>query len=235
MFEITLAGPGKNALGTETMTALLAKLAEANGAPVLLTGSGDAFSAGLNLKEVALLEAPAMLTFLDLLERMMTALYLYPAPTVAAVNGHAIAGGCIVAMCCDRRVVSSNPRIKIGVNEVALGVEYPPRTFEIVRRRVPSQHLEEVVLGAGLFDPTNALRVGLVDEIAEDAVAVARERLAMFAAHPTTAYMAAKRAIRGSKPSDLVAEATQADLLRAAVPTWTSQVVKEKLAKILAR
>ena len=235
MFEITLAGPGKNALGTQTMTALLAKLAEANGAPVLLSGSGGAFSAGLDLKEVASLDAPGMLTFLALLERTMTALYLYPAPTVAAVNGHAIAGGCIVALCCDRRVASAEAKIKIGVNEVALGVEFPPRTFEIVKRRVPAQHIEEVVLGAGLFDPANALRLGLVDEIAEDAVSVARTRLAAFAAHPPSAYAAAKRALRGGMPSDLVPESEQARLLAAAAPAWTSPAVKERLAKVLAR
>ena len=235
MFEITLAGPGKNALGTQTMTALLAKLGEANGAPVLLSGSGGAFSAGLDLKEVASLDDRAMLAFLELLERTMTALYQHPAPTVAAVNGHAIAGGCILALCCDRRVVSADPRIKIGVNEVALGVEYPPRTFEIVKRRVPAQHIEEVVLGAGLVDPSGALRLGLVDEIADDAIGVARARLTSLATHPKNAYAAAKRALRGAAPSDLVPDAAQSESLRAAAPAWTSPAVKERLAKVLAR
>jgi enoyl-CoA hydratase/carnithine racemase len=235
MIEITLAGPGKNALGTETMNALVAKIEAARGAPLLVTGDGDAFSAGLNLKEVASLDDRGMLAFLELLEKVMTALYLHPAPTVAAVNGHAIAGGCIVALCCDRRVVAKNPKLKIGVNEVALGVEYPPRTFEIVRRRVPSRFAEEIVLGAGLYDPENAVRVGLVDEIADDAVATGRARLAALAAHPAGAYAAAKRALRGATPADMVDDAREARLVRAAVPAWTSPAVREKLAKALAR
>src|SRR5689334_8594507 len=101
MFEITLNGPGKNALGTEMMRWILARLDEAAGRPVLLTGAGDALSAGLHLREVAGLDAAGMLAFLRLLEACMSALYLYPGPTVAAVNGHAIAGGCVLVECCD--------------------------------------------------------------------------------------------------------------------------------------
>ena len=71
---------------------------------MLLTGDGDAFSAGLNLKEVASLDAPGMERFLATLEKMVTTLFEYPGPTIAWVNGHAIAGGCVLALCCDHRV-----------------------------------------------------------------------------------------------------------------------------------
>src|SRR5580700_9553249 len=103
MFEITMAGPAKNAMGAAMLTWLLERLDVARGQPVLLTGSGDAFSAGLNLKEVSSLDAPAMDVFLRLLERCMSAYYLYPAPIVAAVNGHAIAGGAVLTLACDHR------------------------------------------------------------------------------------------------------------------------------------
>lgn len=233
--EITLAGPGKNALGTQTMTELEARLRDAAGQPLLLTGEGDAFSAGLNLKEVASLDDRGMLAFLEQLERVMTALYQHAAPSVALVNGHAIAGGCILALCCDRRVVAANPKIKIGINEVALGVEFPPRTFEIVRRRIPARHHEETILGAGLFDPSTALRLGLVDEIADDAASVARARLTALASNPASSYAATKRALRGATPADLVSDADQARLLSEAVPAWTSPAIKARLAKVLAR
>ena len=80
MVELLIEGPGKNALGTAVMTSLLARLERAGGAPVLLTGAGDAFSAGLNLKEVAALDAPGMVAFLRTLEALASALYTYPGP-----------------------------------------------------------------------------------------------------------------------------------------------------------
>jgi len=83
MREIQLDGPGKNSLGTAMLTHLVAELREAAGEPVLLTGAGDAFSAGLDLKEIHALEGEGMLEFLRLLERAVAALFLYPGPTVA--------------------------------------------------------------------------------------------------------------------------------------------------------
>ena len=104
MIEVVLSGPGKNALSTAVMLSLIEQLDRAEGAPVLLRGAGDAFSAGLNLVEVGGLDAAGMDTFLTALEDLLYALYNYPGPTVAVVNGHAIAGGSLVAMCCDHRI-----------------------------------------------------------------------------------------------------------------------------------
>src|SRR5215470_9196041 len=98
MHEIVLRAPGKNALSTELMTWIVRELEVAAGRPVLITGAGDAFSAGLNLKEIATLDPLGMERFLGTLEGMVDALYTYPGPTAAAVNGHAIAGGCVVAL-----------------------------------------------------------------------------------------------------------------------------------------
>src|ERR1700733_478280 len=160
MVEIAMTGPAKNALGTEMMTWLLGRLAGANGEPVLLTGSGDAFSAGLNLKEVAGLDLEGMATYLRLLERCMSALYQYPGPTVALVNGHAIAGGCVLTLACDVRVAKDDARAPTRLNEVALGVRFPPRVMRIVRDRVPTACHVPVILGAQLFPPDAALAHG---------------------------------------------------------------------------
>jgi len=197
MHAVVLEGPGKNALGTALMRQLLGALRSAAGEPVLLHGAGDAFCAGLNLKEMAALDAAGMAAFLALLEDMVQALYEYPGPTAAAVNGHAIAGGCVLALACDWRVMSAAPGARIGLNEVAIGARFPPRTWALVRARVPAASIERVVLGAQLADPSGALALGLVDELAEDPLAVARQRLAVLAHHPSDAYAVAKRGIRG--------------------------------------
>ena len=92
MIDLVLEGAGKNALGTAVMRELLCGLAAAGGAPVLLRGAGDVFSAGLNLVEIAGLDDEGMRAYLGVLEDLIRGLYLYPGPLVVHVHGHAIAG-----------------------------------------------------------------------------------------------------------------------------------------------
>jgi enoyl-CoA hydratase len=232
MYTLTLDGPGKNALSSAHMDSIIARLREAAGEPVLLTGAGDAFSAGLDLKEVATLDRAGAERFLGALETMAEALFTYPGPMVACVNGHAIAGGCVVALCADYRVLADQPKLRIGLNEVALGVQYPPKVFAVVRHRVPPRGIERVVLEAALYDPQTALGLGLVDEVAVDVQATARARLETLAAHPREAYVAAKRALRADV-TDLSEEAHRwfHDEL---VPSWITPAVKERVTAVLA-
>ncbi len=235
VFEITMNAPRKNALGSEMMAWLRARLVEAAGRPVLLTGSGDAFSAGLDLREVAALDEASAPPFLAALETTMCALYQYPGPTVAHVNGHAIAGGCVLALCCDHRVADASTRARIGLNEVALGVRFPPRIFEIVRRRVPAPRVEEVLLGAGLYRVADAASAGLIDVAAEDAGALARARVAALAALPRDAYAAHKADLRGRVEQDLVPDAAEARWMAENARVWTSPEVKAKVLAVLSR
>ena len=230
MFEITLSGPGKNALGSEMMDFLLARLGEAGGQPVLLAGAGDAFCAGLNLKELAGLDAAGIERYLRKLEQVIEALYLYPGPTVAWVNGYAIAGGSVLALCCDHIVAADLPKSKIGLNEIAIGLRFPPVTLAMIRGRLGAQHENEVILGAQLFDPAGALRVGLVDELAAD-VAVAHARLATLASHPAPNYATAKRDLRGAA----IAAARDEARFAAILPTWTSPEIAARIAGALKR
>lgn len=230
--EVLLSGPGKNAMSTAMMRRLEDELLEAAGKPVLLHGDGDAFSAGLDLTEVAALDGEQKAyDFLQQLERTMVAYYTYPAPVVACVNGHAIAGGCVLALCADWRVAEASARTKIGLNEVALGVEFPPHTLQIVLSRVPPIAQHRVVLGAELFSVEDAVRVGLVDEVADDAYEIATHELRRLAALPRAAYVAAKRAVR----ADLMPAAAQERGLRAMLGTWTSAEVRARVLAVLKR
>lgn len=235
MFEIRLSGPGKNALGTPLMQRLLDRIVEADGRPILLTGDGDAFSAGLDLKEVASLDPTGMEAFLRLFGTLAATLYTYSGPTVALVNGHAIAGGCILAACCDYRVAKSDPKIRIGLNEVALGIRFPPALLAILRMRLPPAHFETIILGAELHAPQAALALGLVDVVEEKAREVAEARLAALAAHPAVAYAGAKVDLRGR--AALVGGDPEAErrFIADVLPTWTSDDLKARLRKVLAR
>lgn len=230
-FEIVMDAPGKNALGEGLMDFLLARLEEAQGRPVLLTGANGAFSAGLNLKEVHGLDRAGMEAFLKKLERLVSALFTYPGPTVAAVNGHAIAGGCVLALCCDHRVGTQDGRARIGLNEVALGLVFPPGILRMLQRRLGPLPLGEAILGAALHDPPNSVRLGFLDELAEDPLALARERLAALARHPADAYAKAKRALRGETTLSAEDEAT----FRALLPVWVSQPVKDRIRAVLTK
>jgi len=228
MVEIRLDAPGKNALGTALMERTRDELRAAAGAPVLLTGANDAFSAGLNLKEVTGLDVAGMTRFLELLEDLVSTLFAYPGPTVAAVNGHAIAGGCVLALCCDHRVIGAEPKLRIGLNEVALGVPFPPRTLAAVVHRIPPRSRDEILLGAELHAPEPALRLGLVDEIAADPVARGRERLALLAAHPAPAYAATKLTLRAAAVAP--GNAHTRHLHDTIVPAWCAPAARERLA-----
>jgi len=231
LYQLTIEASGKNALGTALMISLLEQIRGAAGRPLLVSGAGDTFSAGLDLKEVAGLERAGMERFLGLLDDLVDALYGHPAPTVACVNGHAIAGGCILALCCDLRVAADDPALRIGLNEVPLGLEFPPKLLKLVRRRVPGRWVERVVLDGALHDPRTALELGLVDEVAADAHAVARGRLDRLAAHPRAAYAAAKHALRDGTLD--LSEADRRHLRERVVPAWCAPEVKERVRAAL--
>ncbi len=224
--------PGKNALGLQFMNELIGLLAEADGQPILLTGTGNAFSAGLNLKEVVELDLHGMEVFLQTLESLVHQLYTYPAPTVACINGHAIAGGCVLALCCDYRVSTTSPGAKIGLNEVALGLRFPPTVLNIVRARIPRRYHERILLGAQLYTPQRAREFGLVDELSDEADAVARERLKTFSTRPSEAYAATKRDVHGDvAPTD----EQRSDFRETILPIWTSGPLKRSLRDLLKR
>ncbi|HEY8078319.1 MAG TPA: enoyl-CoA hydratase/isomerase family protein [Labilithrix sp.] len=226
---ILLSGPGKNSLSTALMESTLRAVREAEGAALLLTGDGDAFSAGLNLKEVAELDVAGLGKFLGVLEELVQALYLHPGPTVAWVNGHAIAGGCVLAMCCDFRVMTPRDTARIGLNEVALGLKFPPRTMQMIKQRLMSPAIDRVVLEAALHAPREALALGLVDAIGEEADA--RAKIATLDSFPRGAYAASKLTLRSLHvPAD-----EERRFRDETIPFWGSPEMKARMRAVLEK
>jgi len=195
--------------------------------PLLLRGAGGASSAGLNPTELATLDQAGMTRFLGLLDDLIDALYGYPGPTVAAVNGHAIAGGCMLLLCCDLRIGVDDPTVRIGLNEVPLGLEFPPKLLALARSRVPPRSLERVVLEGALHDPRAALALGLLDEIAPDAQTAARAALERLAASPRAEYVATKQALRRGLLD--LSEAQRRYFREHIVPAWCAPAVKARV------
>lgn len=232
-YTITLDGPGKNAIGSDMMRFVLDQLAEADGRPVLITGAGDALSAGLNLKEVVDLTEATMREFLGLLERMIRTLLLYPGPTCALVNGHAIAGGAIITLCCDLSVAAPNPRVRIGLNEVALGLRFPPRLLKAICHRLPPEMHEPVLLGSGLHNPTRAAELGLLTAVAEDPAAWVEEHFVPLTKHDAAAYAFTKRLLR--QDAMAISGAEEALYESEIIPAWISPELKANIRALLKR
>lgn len=231
--EIRMQHPGRNALGTELIAWLEEELRRAAGEPILLTGVEGAFSAGLNLKEVLEADRDAIERLLRRLDALYARLHLYPAPTVALVNGHAIAGGCLLAMMCDWRVAVADERARIGINELALGACIPPVALHVLRRRLPAQVVERVVLGGALYSPAEAFALGLVDEVSEDAPTSALRRLQHLSSHPRASYAVTKRALRAGLT--VVSAEDEHRFREQEVPIWASAEMKQRLRGILNR
>lgn len=208
--EFVLRGRGPNTMTVASLNELREWLQANPRTPLLVRGEGNAFSAGLDLDAV-IADGPAQIS--AAIEATAEALFLHPAPTVAAINGHAIAGGCLIAQCCDLRILADDPAVKMGMPGVALGINYPPTLLAILRYRVPAASLERVLLEATNHAPAVALALGLADELAADAHNAGRQRLAALAANPHEAYAETKRALRSAALQVSNAERTRFDTL----------------------
>lgn len=153
-------------------------------AAVVLTGTGAIFSAGVDLFRVLDGRTAYLDAFLPALSRALKRLFVFTRPVVAAVNGHAIAGGCILACACDLKVMAEGDG-RIGVPELRVGVPFPVAPLEILRFAVPPQHLQKLAYLGRTYGPAEALAWGLVDELAppeellDRAVAAARQLAAI--------------------------------------------------------
>ena len=134
-----------NALDLEFCEALTAQLDACERSPstraLVMTGSGAMFSAGVDLLRVVDGGADYIRVFLPAMNRMFEKLFAFPKPVVAAVNGHAIAGGCILACAADWRLMSGQPG-RIGIPELLVGVPFPVVPLEIMRFATHASRLQ---------------------------------------------------------------------------------------------
>ena len=133
---------------------------------MILTGTGRIFSAGVDLPRLIEGGVPYIREFLPALNAMLAAVFSYPKPVVAAINGHAIAGGCVLACAADRRLMAKDGG-RIGVTELLVGVPFPAAAMEIMRHATAPQYFEHAIFSGATFTPEDAAMRGLVDEVVE--------------------------------------------------------------------
>lgn len=197
---LRLAGRHGNAINGDMVEGLLDGLERIRNDDrirgVLLCSSGKLFCPGLDLRELIDADRPSMERFMERFSRCTLDLFAFPRPVVAAMDGHAIAGGCVLAMTADWRVLRRGARI--GLNEVKVGVPLPWGVAQILRWAVPAARLEEICLLGRNYSDEEALATGLAHELCApgEAEGAARSRLEELAGKDSRALGITKTYLR---------------------------------------
>mgnify|MGYP001824243406 FL=1 len=167
--EIRLARPPANALNPELTAALGVALEEAGGAAraVVVTGRPGMFSAGLDVPELIELNRDQMQRFWQNFIDMLRQIAMMPVPTVFALTGHAPAGGIVMALFGDYRIMPKGS-FKTGFNEVQVGLVVPPQVHAALVRLIGAHSAERITVAGEMMDAQKALNIGLVDELVDE-------------------------------------------------------------------
>lgn len=194
---LTLSSGRVNAQDVELLKELtdaLGELQHSGAGALVVTGAGRAFSAGVDLNRVVDGGADYTDRLIPALAEAFEAMFCYPGPTVAAVNGAAIAGGCVLACACDRRLIS--PEAQIGASEVRVGVPFPVAALEVMRYAC-GDRAEDVLLGGRVYRGDEAIANGLAHRVVgDDLVGAAVAEAADLAGIPADAYRHTKMQLR---------------------------------------
>jgi enoyl-CoA hydratase/carnithine racemase len=204
------------------------------GAVVLSSSSANFFSIGFDIPELYHQSREEFGAFYRAVNQMCLDLYALPKPTVAAITGHAIAGGCILTLCCDYRFIASGRKL-IGLNEVKLGVPVPYPADRMLRELVGMRPAREIMEAGEFYEPERALALGLVDRVLtlERLVDEAVEMAAELGSLPGAAYAM----IKANRVESIVVEvqAHGAEKERAFIELWYSDETRKLLREAIKK
>ena len=232
---LTLARPPVNALDRESLIGLTDAIDRAERAGVrglILTGRGACFTAGLDVAEVLSLQQDGLADFLRCFLECLMRLSRARMPIVAALNGHSPAGGAVLALCCDRRLMAAGTA-RIGLNEVAVGLFPGPLILALLERTVGRRVAADLLMTGDLLEPDMARERGLVDQVVAQAVLLptAAAWLQRLMALPEEPFLATRAMVR----KDLVLAvrmALETDL-QELVAAWSTPAARASLLQVL--
>jgi enoyl-CoA hydratase/carnithine racemase len=235
--EIRLARPPVNALTPELLTALRTAVlaAPADGARgIILTGGSKVFSGGMDVPHLMGLDRAGLVAGWASLFAAARAIAHCPVPVVAALGGHSPAGGCVLALCCDYRVMARGP-FRIGLNEVQVGLVAPDAIQHLMRRVVGPYRAERLLVSGALVESEVAQAIGLVDELtdAEHVVVRAQHWLEELLALPSVAMLATRRIARADLAAAL--EGFDDAQLDGFIDDWYAPDTQAALQALVAR
>ncbi len=226
-----------NALDLELCAALVDTFHEIESSSArasVITGQGRIFCAGVDLVRLSGGGADYVRAFLPALHALYDTVVHHRKPVVAAVNGHAIAGGCVLQCCADRRIAARNVG-RIGVTELLVGVPFPALAFEVMRLATAPRHFPEVILSGATFATPEALERGLIDEETEPERVMERSLAAAraLAALPPATFAMTKGQLRQPLIERMAADGKRVDTLAERI--WTSPETLDHVRAYVAR
>ena len=205
--SIVLSRPPMNALSRQVQEELRAAAGEVSArrdiGAVVVYGGPKVFAAGADIREMAEMDYQEMALQSRDLQSAFTAIANIPVPTIAAVTGYALGGGCELALCCDLRVAGDNA--KLGQPEVLLGIIPGAGGTQRLSRLIGPARAKDLIFSGRFVGADEAMRIGLVDKVVapDDVYTEAIAWAEQFAAGSSTALRAAKRAINFGLEVDL--------------------------------
>jgi enoyl-CoA hydratase/carnithine racemase len=222
-----------NPLGPEMVQALSEALGAVREDPtaraLVLTSANDKFfSIGLDIPELFPLSREEFGRFFHGFSRLCLELFTFPKPTVAALTGHALAGGFILTTCCDYRFIAEGRKL-LGMNEVKLGVPVPYAADRILRELVGGRAAREICESGEFYPPEASLRLGLVDAVLPlgEVQPRAVEKARTLGSSPSPAYAETKRNRVERVEADILARMEEKD--RLFVDLWYAPEARERL------
>ena len=235
--ELRLARPPVNALNPALIGALNAALEAAPGdgvQAIVLSGLPGLFSAGLDVRELAGLQREAMQRFLADFQRTQRLLAASSLPVIAAITGHCPAGGTVLALFCDYRIMARGP-FTIGLNEVQVGL-YPGEVIAAAFvRLVGTRRAADLLTRGALIDSDAAAAAGLVDELADPSAVVqrARDYASALLQLPPNAYRRTRQLVR--RDLNQLFENSREDLATLIAEHFFSDETRLRMAALLKK
>jgi 3,2-trans-enoyl-CoA isomerase len=189
---------------------------------VILTGDGSFFSFGFDIPEFLSYSEEAFARFLKRFTDLYRYLFTYPKPLVAALNGHAIAGGCMLALACDYRIMVSG-KAKISLNEITFGSSVFAGSVEMLKFLVGGKNAQAILYEGTMYSAEAASRLGVVDQVScyEKLVEDTREVATRLGAKDTAAFRSIKGLLRASVADDIAKK--EQDSVQEFVRIWYSE------------
>lgn len=235
---LRLEGRHGNAINEDMIAALrkaLSRLRQDEGVRGVLLASAHPkmFCPGLDLRELVDFERARMARFMERFSDCLVDLYRFPKPLVAALSGHTVAGGCVIALTADRRIL--RPGALIGLAEVQVGVPLPLGPSLILRHGMRSPRIDEVALLGNNFSGEEAVELGLAQELGPERGFEEHclERLAEYASRDAAALALTKQHLRGDIAERIETEERRS--LAGFLDCWFSEHTRTRMRKIVER